>query len=206
MSQFTKNDVKLLNSQTLYSGFFKMVKYSFTHKKYDGSESALVQREVFERGHAVAVLAYDRNCEEFVLIEQFRYPAVPTTDDPWMIEIIAGIIEQGEQEVEVCKREALEEAGVHLHKITKALTYLSSPGGTTERLHIYMAEVDANSAEGIHGLDSESEDIKVLRVSEKQAIAWLCAGKIDNAAAIIALQWFALNKQELFARWDSWED
>jgi ADP-ribose pyrophosphatase len=202
MSEFSKNDVKLKKTETVFEGFFKMVKYSFTHKKYDGTQSSLVEREVFERGHAVAVLAYDRKLAEFVLIEQFRYPAIATSDDPWMIEVIAGIIEPGEQEIEVCRREALEEAGVELLNITKALTYLSSPGGTTERLHIYMAEVDAVSAFGIHGLINESEDIKVLRVKETQAQDWLKSGKIDNAAAIIALQWFFLNKEELYRRWD----
>lgn len=203
MSQFTAKDVTLLKTETLFQGFFKMVRHTFTHKKYDGSQSDIVQREVFERGHAVAVLAYDKDLEEFVLIEQFRYPAMATSEHPWMIEIIAGIIEPGEQEVDVCKREALEEAGVELVNVTKALTYLSSPGGTTERLHIYMAQVDASKAAGIHGLANEAEDIKVLRVPEKQAIQWLEQGKIDNAAAVIALQWFLLNKQSLLSRWRS---
>ncbi|WP_371196189.1 ADP-ribose diphosphatase [Glaciecola sp. SC05] len=203
MSEFSNKDVTIIKKENVFEGFFKMIKYSFTHKKYDGNQSDVVVREVFERGHAVAVLAYDRSLQEFVLIEQFRFPAMATSNDPWMIEIVAGIIEEGEQEVEVCKREAFEEAGVVLQNLTKALSYLSSPGGTTERLHIYMAQVDASTAHGIHGLDYESEDIKVLRVSETQAREWLKIGKIDNAAAIIALQWFFMNKDELFARWDA---
>ncbi|WP_395344961.1 ADP-ribose diphosphatase [Ningiella sp. W23] len=203
MSEFSKNDVTLIEKEPLFSGFFKMFRYHFKHKKYDGSYTDIVQREVFERGHAVAVLPYDIRTREFVLIEQFRYPAIETSDDPWMIEVIAGIIEPDEQEVEVCYREAVEEAGVELYNIHKALTYLSSPGGTTERLHIYMAEVDATTAQGVHGLDNESEDIKVLRVSENQAKHWLDEGKIDNAAAIIALQWFFLNKAGLLEHWQS---
>nr|WP_136250501.1 ADP-ribose diphosphatase [Ningiella ruwaisensis] len=203
MSKFSHADVKLISKTTLFQGFFKMVKYAFTHTKYDGSVSEVVEREVFERGHAVAVLAYDRKRDEFVLIEQFRYPALETSSDPWMIEVIAGIIEEGEDEVDVCFREAKEEAGVELKNITKAMTYLSSPGGTTERLHIYMAEVDASTAKGIHGLDNEAEDIMVMRVKQSEAREWLKNGKIDNAAAIIALQWFFLNKDELFLRWDA---
>jgi len=203
MSQFDKSDISVLKSETVFEGFFKMKRYTLQHTKYDGSQSAVFTREVFERGHAVGVLAYDVSLQEFVLIEQFRFPAAQTSDDPWMIEIIAGIIEEGEQEREVCQREAIEEAGVHLTKLVKALTYLSSPGGTTERLHIYMAQVDAGSAKGIHGLDSEAEDIKVLRVSESDAKVWMKSGKIDNAAAIIALQWFFLNKEDLLTRWDA---
>lgn len=201
MSQFSRKDVKLHRTETVFEGFFKMLRYHFTHPKYDGSQSPMVVREVFERGHAVAVLPYDPVLGEFVLIEQFRYPALATTDDPWLIEVIAGIIEEGEAEIDVCCREAKEEANIEISKLIKAVSYLSSPGGTTERLHIYLAQVDASKAFGIHGLENEAEDIKVLRVKEHEALRWLENGKIDNAAALIALQWFFLHKAEVLKRW-----
>jgi ADP-ribose pyrophosphatase len=202
MSQFSRKDVKLHRSETVFDGFFKMIRHYFTHTKYDGSESAMITREVFERGHAVAVLPYDPELEEFVLIEQFRYPALETCDDPWLVEVIAGIIGEGEAEIEVCCREAKEEANIDISMVTKALSYLSSPGGTTERLHIYMAKVDASLAFGVHGLANEAEDIKVLRVKEDAARQWLESGIIDNAAAVIALQWFFLHKDQLLLGWE----
>lgn len=171
------------------------------YKLFDGGLSNVVSREMFERGHAVAVLPYDPNTGEFVLIEQFRLGAMATSDSPWMIEVIAGMIEPEEDLADVCHRESLEEAGIVLNELQKVMTFLSSPGGTTERLHIFMAKTDATLAKGLHGLDSESEDIKVHRVGEAQALAWLNSGKIDNAAAIIALQWFFLNKQTLLQTW-----
>jgi ADP-ribose pyrophosphatase len=201
MSQFSRKDVQLHRSDTVFEGFFKMIRHQFTHTKYDGSQSAMVTREVFERGHAVAVLPYDPELEEFVLIEQFRFPAAATCDDPWLIEVIAGIIEKDEEEIEVCCREAKEEANIDISMVTKALSYLSSPGGTTERLHIYTAKVDASSAFGVHGLANEAEDIKVLRVKEDEARRWLESGIIDNAAAVIALQWFFLHKEQLLKSW-----
>jgi ADP-ribose pyrophosphatase len=203
MSQFSRKDVKLHRTETVFEGFFKMLRYHFTHARYDGSHSPMVVREVFERGHAVAVLPYDPVLREFVLIEQFRYPALATSDDPWLIEVIAGIIEEGEEEKEVCCREAKEEANIEISKLVKVLSYLSSPGGTSERLHIYLAQVDASTASGIHGLATEAEDIKVLRVKEHEAKQWLESGKIDNAAALIALQWFFLHKNELLQRWEA---
>ena len=115
---------------------------------------------------------------------------------------MAGIIDPGEQPEEVCKRESLEEAGVEISHLHKALSYLASPGGTTERLHIYVAKVDASQAHGVHGLDYESEDILVHRVAEQQAIAWLEEGVVENAATLIALQWFALNKQKVLHAWE----
>lgn len=179
-----------------------MVKYQFTHRLFSGKQSPVIHREVFERGHAVAVLLYDPELSEFVLIEQFRIGAMATSDSPWLIEIVAGIVEQGEEPEEVCRREALEEAGVEITKLHKAMSYLSSPGGTTERIHVYVGQVDASCAEGVHGLEHEGEDIYVHRVSEHEAVKWLSEGKIDNAASVIALQWFAINKQSVLNEWN----
>ncbi len=201
IQRFNSQDVKIVTKEPLYDGFFNMVRYGFQHKKYDGSWTNTISREVFERGHAVAVLPYDPDTQEFVLIEQVRIGAVPTSDSPWLIEIIAGIIDEGESEQDVCCREAQEEAGIELSNVTKALSYLASPGGTTERLHVYVARTDATRASGVHGLAEESEDILVLRVAEDTVREWLATGKIDNAASIIALQWFFMNKQSLLQQW-----
>lgn len=206
IQRFNSDDVKIVAKKSLYNGFFTMVRYDFSHKKYDGNWTDTISREIFERGHAVAVLPYDPVRQEFVLIEQIRIGALATTDSPWLIEIIAGIIDEGESQTAVCHREAGEEADITLTHLTKALSYLASPGGTTERLHVYVACTDASNASGVHGLDDESEDILVHRVAENTAKDWLESGKIDNAASIIALQWFFMNKQTLLEQWQSGDD
>jgi ADP-ribose pyrophosphatase len=119
-----------------------------------------------------------------------------------LFEIVAGIIEPDEQPEEVCHRESLEEAGIAITQLSKALSYLSSPGGTTERLHIYIGKVDASKAKGVHGLEYEGEDILVHRVAESKAMKWIEQGIIDNAAALIALQWFAINKNKVLDEWN----
>ena len=198
---FTSNDVEITEVSPVYRGFFTMNRYIFRHKCFNGDWSDLVSREIFERGHAVGVLPYDPITQEFVLIEQVRIGALPTSSSPWLIEIIAGMIDEGETEENVCHRESMEEAGIELDNLTKALSYLSSPGGTTERLHIFIAKTDATKAQGIHGLETESEDIKVHRVKENVALEWLETGRIDNAAALIALQWFFMHKTQLLEQW-----
>jgi len=203
IQQFGAKDVEIIKTESLYNGFFKMVKYAFKYRLFRGGWSEVVEREIFERGHAVAVLLYDPNLAEFVLIEQIRIGALATSESPWLLEIVAGIIDPGEEPEEVCKRESLEEAGVEISHLRKALSYLASPGGTTERLHIYVAKVDATQAHGVHGLDYESEDILVHRVTEQQAMAWLVEGRLENAATLIALQWFALNKTTVLQEWNS---
>lgn len=201
IQRFNSSDVEIIHKTPVYTGFFKMVKYELRHRLFDGGWSRPFQREMFERGHAIAVLPYDPATQEFVLIEQFRLGAMATSNTPWLIEVIAGIIDEGEDADDVCHREAQEEAGIELTHLTKALSYLSSPGGTTERLHIYVAQTDATKATGVHGLEYESEDILVHRVSENDAYEWLQSGRIDNAAAIIALQWFFMHKSSLLAQW-----
>lgn len=201
IQQYSSKDVQILEKKPLYQGFFRMVKYVFKHKLFDGGWSEAIEREIFERGHAVAVLPYDPVLDEFVMIEQVRIGAITTSSSPWLLEVVAGIIDKGQTPEQVCCREAQEEAGLHIQKLHKALSYLSSPGGTTERLHVYVGLVDATEAQGIHGLEDESEDILVHRVPTALAYEWLSQGKIDNAASLIALQWFALNKQQVLESW-----
>jgi ADP-ribose pyrophosphatase len=201
VQQFSDQDIQVIKEEPLYVGFFRMVKIHFRHKLFRGGWSDVIEREVFERGHAVAVLPYDPLLKEFVMIEQVRIGALATSSSPWLLEVVAGIIDPGEEPEEVCYREAKEEAGIELTQLTKALSYLASPGGTTERLHIYVGKVDSSQAGGVHGLDHESEDILVHRVSEKRALEWINEGKIENSATLIALQWFALNKQQVLDDW-----
>jgi ADP-ribose pyrophosphatase len=198
---FTKADVTIIKKESLYKGFFEFNRYHLRHKLFGGGESKIVVREVFERGHAAAVLPYDPVRDELVLLEQFRFPAMETNENPWLIEVVAGIIEEGEDAEAVCCREAVEEAGISLSHLIKVHSYLSSPGACTERMHVYLGRVDASTAMGIHGLENEAEDIKVLRVPFDEAVEWLSQGKIDNSTAIIAIQWLMLNKQKVRQAW-----
>ncbi len=200
---FSKKDVKIIKTEALYTGFFKMVRYTVKHRLFEGGWNAPFTRELFERGHAVAVLPYDPERKEFVLIEQFRMGAMETSDNPWLIEVIAGIVDEGETMEEVVVREAKEEANVDVTDVVKACGYLASPGGTSEQLTVFMAKVDASTASGVHGLEYESEDIRVHRVSAAKAKKWLDTGIINNAATIIALQWFFMNKASLLETWAS---
>ena len=114
---------------------------------------------------------------------------------------IAGMIEEGESVEDVARREAIEEAGLIVKRTKPVLSFLASPGGTSERSSIMVGEVDATTASGIHGLADENEDIRVHVVSREQAYQWVEEGKIDNAASVIALQWLQLHHQALKNEW-----
>ena len=196
--QFNRQDIEVLSTQTVYDGFFKMVKYRLRHKLFAGGWSGEFERELFERGHAAAVLPYDSKRDKVVLIEQFRVGAMAADCQPWQLEIIAGMLDHEEESPEqVVRREAIEESGLVLGKTEKISRYLSSSGGCSEVLDIFVSDVDSRLAQGRHGVASESEDIRVHVVSRNQAYQWLESGKIENAATIIALQWLQLHYQRL---------
>ncbi len=199
---FTKKDVVNLTKRVLYKGFFSLLEYRFQYRKFDGSLSNTVSREILERGHAVVLLAYDVKLDQVVLIEQIRIAAIETQQSPWILELIAGMVDhEGESLEEVARREAKEEAGIDIGRCKPIINYLASPGGLTEQLHIFVGETDATKAKGIHGLADENEDIKVHVVTREQAYQWVESGLINNAASIIALQWLQLNYQTLRKAW-----
>ncbi|MBJ3814217.1 ADP-ribose diphosphatase [Shimwellia pseudoproteus] len=202
VATLTKNDVEIIARETLYSGFFSLELYRFRHRLFNGEMSGEVRREIFERGHAAALLPFDPVQDKVVLIEQIRIAALETSETPWLLEMVAGMIEPGETVEQVARRESMEEAGLTIGRTKPVLSYLASPGGTTERTSIMVGEVDAASAHGIHGLADENEDIRVHVVSREQAYQWVEEGKIDNAASVIALQWLQLHHNALKKEWD----
>lgn len=198
--QFTAEDVEIISKETLFQGFFSMVKYRFKHKLFAGGWSAEIEREMFERGHAAALLPYDPVSDQVVIIEQIRVGALEHSS-PWQLEIVAGMIEPDEEAEQVVRREAVEEAGIEIGQIEKVTTYYPSSGGCSELLDVYVGQVDASTAHGVHGLDYEGEDIRVHVISRQQAYQWLVDGRFENGASIIALQWLELNHQRLKKQW-----
>ncbi|CAO95479.1 ADP-ribose diphosphatase [Erwinia tasmaniensis] len=198
---FTKNDVEIIARETLYQGFFSLQRYRFRHRLFNGEMSGEISREIFERGHAAVLLPYDPLRDEVVLIEQIRIATYDTSPTPWVLELVAGMIETGETPEAVARREAVEEAGLTAGRVKPIIHYLSSAGGTSERLAVFVGEVDASVAQGNHGLEEENEDILVHVVSRSQAYQWVEQGRIDNAAAVIALQWLELHHKQLRLEW-----
>lgn len=198
---FHTSDVKILDQSTVFQGFFRIDSYKVKHKLFNGGWSAEVKRELFERGHAVIVLPYDVENDSLVLIEQFRIGALQNPNGPWLLEAIAGMIEPGETVEQVAERESEEEAGLKLNEFWPMLSYQSSPGGSTERIYLVLARLQHKVEGGVYGLASEQEDIKVHSLPRQVAMQLLKAGKIDNAATVIALQWLELNLREVKERW-----
>lgn len=93
---FTKSDVEIIARETRYRGFFSLDVYRFRHRLFNGEMSGEVKREIFERGHAAVLLPFDPERDEVVLVEQIRIAAYDTSVTPWLLEMVAGMIEEGE--------------------------------------------------------------------------------------------------------------
>ena len=193
--------VDLIEKRTVFDGYFQIHRYRVRFALHEGGMSQAVDREVFERGQVAAVLPVDPDHDQLVLIEQFRIGPYAVGWDPWLLEGVAGIIEDGESPEEVAVREAREEAGCEITDLVPMLRYLSSPGACTETVALFCGRVDASRAGGIHGLDEEHEDIKVRVFGIDEALEMLSQGRIVNGKTIIALQWLAMHYPELKRRW-----
>jgi len=190
-------DWKIISKKNVFNGFLSIEEYQLQHELFQGGHSGVLTRQLMERGHAVAVLLFDPKADKVVLIEQFRIGAKDDEVTPWLIELVAGMIEANESPIDVARRECFEEAGVHVNNCRLIQTYYASPGGCSEKISLYYAEVDSSTATGYHGLDSENEDIKVAVLEYEEAIRQLQAGKINSATPILALQWLQLNHDAL---------
>ncbi len=190
-------DVDVIEKTVAFQGYFRVDRYVLRFRRFDGALSPPVTREVFERGSAVAILLYDPERDQVGLCEQFRPGALAAGWHPWLIEIPAGIIDAGQTPPEVAVRETYEETGVRISAPLSICRYLTTPGGSSESMEIFTARFDSRDFSGVHGLASESEDIRIFALPVAEALAWLADGRIVNGMTVIALQWLALHRQKL---------
>jgi len=201
MAQFDHKDFRIVEKIRTFQGYFAIDEYQIEHKLFNGGWSQTFSRELFERGDASAVILFDPEREAVVLLEQFRVGALNSEHSPWMIEIVAGIIEAGETSESVAIREAKEEAGQDIEQLEYIGKYYSTPGGSSESISLFCARVDSSSAGGVFGLEHEQEDIRVFTMTLNEVESGLNRGLIENATTIIAMQWLLLNHQRLKKQW-----
>lgn len=194
---FTDADCELVARDSLYSGFFRLERWHLRHRLFAGGWTGTFTREVFVRHAAAVALLVDPARECVVMIEQFRAPAMGLVATPWLLELVAGLIDKDESPEEVVRREAIEEAGCRVLALYPIARYLASPGGSDEFVHLYVGRVASEGVGGIHGLPGEHEDIRVRLVPFDDVQRLLDAGHINNAATLIALQWLLLNRDRL---------
>jgi nudix-type nucleoside diphosphatase (YffH/AdpP family) len=179
-------ETRIDDVRRVFDGHFKVDEATVAYEKADGGWSEPARRLSVERGDAAAVLVHDPARDVLVFVRQFRYPT-RRHGEPWLLEIVAGGIDAGEDAETAARREAEEEIGVRLERLEKVAEMYGSPGGMSERVSIFFAE--GTYAGGGGGL--EGEDVEAVELPAAEAVAALDRGEIHDAKTQIALHWFA---------------
>jgi len=184
--------VRVKKVETLSDRHYRLNEVEFDYRRGNG-EWQTQKREVFDRGHAAALLPYNIANRTVVLARQFRLPAYLAGHDDLMIEAAAGMLDDETPEKRILA-EAEEELGYRLHDVHKVFEAFMSPGSVTEKLHFFVAEYEATMRVGDGGgLAEEGEDIEVLELPIDTALAMISDGRIADAKTIMLLQYAALN-------------
>ncbi len=186
MERYRVREARILSDE-----YTRLRAVSFDLRRADASWQTL-EREVYERRDAAAVLPFDPARGTIILVRQFRLPATQDGGDGMLLEAIAGVLEGAPAEDTVI-REALEEAGIRLRSVTRVLRAIMSPGCLTERLTLFTASY--NQADRVArggGLRAEGEDIEVVEMTLAAALALIPSGGITDAKTIMLLQHLSL--------------
>ena len=198
---FGAEGIELLEEKPQYDGFYRVRRCTFRHRLFNGGWSGEVVREIVRRNPVAGVLPYDPKADAVVLISQVRIPSHLAGGPSWPLEVVAGICDKEETLEELAHRELEEEAGWTAGRIKEVASYFPSPGGSTERVTLFVAQVDSRSAGGKFGLDHEHEDIMAKVYPCQEIWQRMDSSGIDNAMTLIALQWLRLNHEALRQEW-----
>jgi nudix-type nucleoside diphosphatase (YffH/AdpP family) len=179
--------VRIQEVQTLSQDHYVLRKYRFDYRGRDGTWRPVV-RQVYDRGNGAVILLFDRQRRTVVLVRQFRLPAlVNGHPDGFLLEAPAGLLDEREP-AEAIRREAMEETGFKVVRVEPLFSPYMSPGSVSERLHFFMAEIDATMRDGDGGgLAEENEDIEVVELPFDEALAMIGRGEIADAKTIMLL-------------------
>jgi ADP-ribose pyrophosphatase len=193
--------VEILDKEWLSQGFMKLAKFTLRHERFNGGMLGPMTREIVLRSTAVGVLPYDPVADKILLIEQFRVAAHLAGMPGWQREVIAGISDREETPEQLAKREAIEEANCAVTDLVEMQRFLLSPGMSNEVLILYCGRMDSNQVTGVHGLDSEHEDIRSTLFDASEIPALLAHGHTGNGPLILALYWMQANRERLRKLW-----
>ena len=199
-------DTRIESQQRVWDGRFPLDVVRFRHRRFDGTLSATRTWELWRRGSAAAVLPYDPDTDQVVLIEQYRLPALAAGIDPVLVELPAGLCDAGETPEQTARREMLEEMSLPVTTLLPIGDFLLTPGGADERCALYLGRVVAPLADiagivGVAGLAEENEDIRTRVWPAAHAIEAALAGRFANVVTTLGLLWLAARHDTMRAAW-----
>jgi nudix-type nucleoside diphosphatase (YffH/AdpP family) len=193
--------VEIISEKRVFDHHFKIDEAHLRYQLFNGEMSPELTRLNFERGDSAAVILHDPMLDTLIMTEQFRYPTyAKDKDHAWILEIPAGSIEENENAdpTITLRRELMEEIGYSVKNFRKVASFFVSPGGTSERIHLFYAAVKPKDKIAMGGgLVSEGEDVRMVSMGVKEALYKITTGDIMDAKTIIGLQWLQINRATL---------
>jgi ADP-ribose pyrophosphatase len=182
--------VQIKQKKFVLDDFFKVEEAHLQYELHNGEMSMPVRRFSLERGDSAAVLVYNLDTRKIIVTNQFRYPTYKNGHG-WLTEIIAGMIDEGESPEESARRELLEEAGLTINTFEPICSFYPSPGGSSEIIHLYYAEVSGKYAiyNKAGGLAGHGEDIVSTEITMEDALENIRHGEIIDAKTIMSIYW-----------------
>jgi len=175
--------------RTVFDGYFRIDEARLRYELPDGRMSECSRRLSLERGDSAAAVVVNESSDTAVLARQFRFPTV-ANGPGWVLELVAGTMEDGESSEQCIRREIAEEYGFEPHTLRPLRTFYTSPGGSSERIHLFHAVIAAATRIGDGGGNpAEQEDIELVEIPLDQVPSLLASGNVVDAKTIIGLSW-----------------
>lgn len=164
--------------------------------------TAEMTREIFSCKPYALVVPYVPESDEILLNEQFRLGAfMVDPDQPFLLECVAGVIDDGETPEAAALRETREETGCDARDLIAIGSFFPSPGCIDELYHAFVGRIAATTEGGVFGLAAEGEEIRTHLLPADEVFRLLDAGMIRSAPAALALNWFARHRDRLRTYW-----
>lgn len=183
--------IEEIKKEIIYKGFLTFERHFFRQQKNDGEWSEIFSRELLIRRNAVAVLLHDPVLDTFLFTRQFR-PGGNYQNEPFIYEIVAGLINEKEKPIETVERETKEESGVQdIRNIQLICEHYPSCGSCTEKVFLFYAQADLSNVDKVGGCKEEDEFIEVFTFKYDEMMEKFKNGDFKTSNSYISLFWFA---------------
>ena len=186
--------IQILKKETLSEVKYPLQYITFEKPDEFGDFHNLA-KEVYFRPDAIAVLLVDEDQQKILLTKQFRLATfLNGNDSGYLVEACAGLIDEYETPEQTARREAAEETGYEIGDLEKIGGAFSSPGGTTEFMHLFIGAYQSKTDhQKFGGLKGEGESIELIELGFDEARQQMMAGAFRDLKTILLLQQFFLN-------------
>ncbi|AUD00870.1 GDP-mannose pyrophosphatase NudK [Spirosoma pollinicola] len=190
-SEYTER-VEITEEKLLSNNWYVLKRFTFNYLGKNG-EWTSQQREAYDRGNGATILLHNPKTDTVILTRQFRLPTFVNGNPTGMlIETCAGLLDDEDPD-DAIRRETEEETGYRIQSVEKVMEAYMSPGSVTEKLFFYVAEYSADTERHVGG-GIDEEEIDILELSVRQAMAMIDRGEIMDGKTIMLLQYLRLRQ------------